>query len=108
MNNQNAIVRFMNALVLTKKRKHPPNFEGYLVIGAGLPRTGTLSIATALEILLKGPCYHMKEVLDGGKVERDHWQNVFDGKVSDKDWIDFLEGRGFRSGVDYPISHHFE
>ena len=50
----------------------------------------------------------MKQVLDGGKVERDHWQNVFDGKISDKDWIDYLEGRGFRSGVDYPISHYFE
>ena len=108
MNIQNPIVSFMNALVLTKEAKYPPNFDGYLVIGAGLPRTGTLSIATALEILLKGPSYHMKQVLDGGKIERDHWQNVFDGKISDEDWKDFLEGRGFRSGVDYPISHHFE
>ena len=32
------------------------------VIGAGYPRTGTLSIHKALEQLLEGKCYHMKTV----------------------------------------------
>jgi hypothetical protein len=32
------------------------------VIGAGLPRTGTASLRTALEVLLGAPCYHMREV----------------------------------------------
>ena len=50
----------------------------------------------------------MRQVLDGGKVEQDHWEKVFSEKVSDEEWKQFLEGRGFRSGVDYPISHHFE
>ena len=36
-----------------------PNFAGFVVIGAGLPRTGTLSLQAALSILLDGPCYHM-------------------------------------------------
>lgn len=31
---------------------------GLLVIGAGLPRTGTLSTRAALQHLLGGPCYH--------------------------------------------------
>ena len=41
------------------------------VIGAGLGRTGTLSLKVALEQIGFGPCYHMAEVLmalDGGTV----------------------------------------
>ena len=33
------------------------------LIGAGLPRTGTLSQKVALEMLGLGPCYHMVTVL---------------------------------------------
>ena len=98
----------MSAILLPKLQNCDPNYNGYMVIGAGLPRTGTLSISSALEILLDGPCYHMRQVLDGGIVEQDHWEKVFNDKVSDEEWKQFLEGRGFRSGVDYPISHHFE
>lgn len=32
------------------------------VVGAGLGRTGTLSLKLALEQLLGAPCYHMAEV----------------------------------------------
>ncbi|NEY91751.1 sulfotransferase family protein [Tabrizicola oligotrophica] len=32
------------------------------VVGAGLGRTGTTSLKSALEFLLKAPCYHMDEV----------------------------------------------
>ena len=50
----------------------------------------------------------MDKVRDGGEIEINHWKKVFAGQVTDNDWKDFLEGRGFRSGVDYPISHYFE
>ena len=33
------------------------------VIGAGLGRTGTLSLRRALEELDLGPCHHMEEVI---------------------------------------------
>ena len=33
------------------------------VVGAGLGRTGTMSLQRALEHLLAEPCYHMLEVL---------------------------------------------
>jgi len=36
--------------------------DGLLVIGAGLPRTGTTSMKFALERLLGGTCYHMFNV----------------------------------------------
>ena len=36
--------------------------------GAGLPRTGTLSMKSALTTLLKGKCYHMAEYFMGSQV----------------------------------------
>ena len=107
-NNKNVIQNTLSTILLPKEEGYSPNFDGYMVIGAGLPRTGTLSMKTALEKLLNGPCYHMRQVLDGGNDEIVHWEKVLNGKISPEEWKLFLEGRGFRSGVDYPISHHFK
>ncbi len=84
----------------------------FVVIGAGLPRTGTTSTMTALQLLLPGRCHHMQSVFKIGKEEIDFWskamedQQMKSGKkiLSDEDWINFLEGRGFSAGVDFPIS----
>ena len=78
---QSMISQIKKAIALPKQDRYPPNYDGYLVIGAGLPRTGTLSMATALEILLKGPSYHMKQVMDGGEIEQNHWKKVFSGQL---------------------------
>lgn len=42
------------------------------LIGAGLGRTGTLSLKVALERIGYGPCYHMMEVLVAPERAR-HW-----------------------------------
>ncbi len=41
------------------------------VIGAGLPRTGTLTQKVALEMLGLGPCYHWVDVL----ADLDRWRS---------------------------------
>jgi Sulfotransferase domain len=72
------------------------------VIGAGLPRTATLSQKIALEMLGLGPCYHMVNVLaDLDEVPR--WRDAFEG---DPDWRQIFDG--FQSTVDWPASffHH--
>src|SRR5438045_1899686 len=66
------------------------------VVGAGLGRTGTLSLKLALEKLLGGPCYHMAEVFEHmGHVPIWHdaalgkpvdWDKLFDGYVATVDW----------------------
>jgi hypothetical protein len=63
------------------------------VIGAGLPRTGTLTLKAALERLGFGPCYHMfdhLELIDRWLPEppRDleGWARVFEGYRSVADW----------------------
>ena len=66
------------------------------IVGAGVGRTGTLSLKLALEQLLGGPCYHMAEVFS----HPDHvamwhaaalgdppdWDVLFDGYVAAVDW----------------------
>jgi hypothetical protein len=69
---------------------------GLRVIGAGLGRTGTMSLKFALERLLGGPCYHMIEVrrhdghIDAWRLaalgEPPDWHGMFDGYVAAVDW----------------------
>lgn len=73
-----------------------------LVIGAGLPRTGTKSLSRALEVLLGGTCHHMVEVL----ARPEHiplWRAAADG--ADVDWDDLLDG--YDAVTDWPASAHW-
>ena len=67
------------------------------VIGAGYPRTGTMSLKLALEHLGFGPCHHMIEVLHHPE------QALLWGRAFDEDGIDFDEVlAGYRSACDAP------
>lgn len=43
------------------------------MIGAGLPRTGTLSLKAALTQLYHGKCYHMMDVAAGDQEDVNAW-----------------------------------
>jgi hypothetical protein len=66
------------------------------VIGAGLGRTGTMSLKLALEELGFGPCYHMSEVA-GGNGAFPLWVEAAKGNA---DWEKIFEG--YSSTTDYP------
>lgn len=71
------------------------------VIGAGLPRTGTLTQKVALEMLGFGPCYHMVNLFaDWGQLAV--WQEAFEGG---RDWGRIFAG--CQSEVDWPGSFYF-
>jgi len=91
-------------------RDPPPNYSGLVVIGAGLPRTGTFSLKYALSQLLEGPCYHMANLAySNSNVDVNHWHKLFlGGKCSKQEWIDFYEGNGFRATVDFPSALFFK
>jgi hypothetical protein len=66
------------------------------VIGAGLGRTGTMSLKLALERLLGGKCYHMVELFEhleehtplwhaAARGEAVDWDRIFDGYVATVD-----------------------
>lgn len=72
------------------------------VIGAGLGRTGTYSLKLALERLLGGPCYHMKEVFD--RLEHvPHWHAAAEGRSVD--WNSLFEG--YVATVDWPSASFY-
>ena len=66
------------------------------VVGAGLGRTGTLSLKLALERLLGAPCYHMLEVFQhpehvalwhaAARGEPVDWHALFSGYAAAVDW----------------------
>lgn len=67
------------------------------VIGAGYPRTGTLSLKLALEHLGFGPCHHMIEVIHN-PAQALLWAHAYD-----EDGIDFDEVlKGYNSSCDAP------
>lgn len=72
------------------------------LIGAGLPRTGTLSQKVALEMLGLGPCYHMVNVL-GDLSQAARWRQVFDGSLPA---AEVLEGHPVT--VDWPAGPYYE
>ncbi len=71
------------------------------LIGAGLPRTGTLSQKVALEILGVGPCYHMVNVL-ADLDEAPKWGAAFEGNP---DWEGILGEH--QATVDWPGSYFY-
>lgn len=71
------------------------------LIGAGLPRTATLSQQAALEILGLTPCHHMQEVFkDMTQVAA--WHEALDGRVSAAELLE-----GYEAMVDWPGSYYY-
>ena len=73
------------------------------VIGAGLGRTGTLSLKLALERLLGGPCYHMVELFK----HPEHvqvWEQALEGHPPD--WDAFFAA--YRATVDWTGAAFYE
>ena len=74
------------------------------VIGAGLSRTGTLSLKLALEQLGFGPCFHMVEfVKPEYEPRRVLWEAVRDG--GEPDWEAMFAG--FATAVDMPACLYY-
>jgi len=67
------------------------------VIGAGLGRTGTMSLKFALERLGFGPCYHMIEFMAHVPTHLPPWLGAIEGHA---DWEAVFDG--YVSTVDYP------
>ncbi len=71
------------------------------IIGAGLPRTATLTQKIALEMLGYAPCYHMVDVLsDLSRVAP--WAKAFEGGTN---WDELFAG--YQATVDWPGSFFY-
>jgi hypothetical protein len=72
------------------------------LIGAGLPRTATLSQKLGLEVLGLGPCYHMVEVLKDLRIAED-WFDALEGHA---DWDRIFAG--YPATVDWPAAFFYK
>jgi hypothetical protein len=72
------------------------------VIGAGLPRTGTLTQKLALEQLGFGPAYHWVNVIADLDQQVDLWNSALDGGSP---WEEVFAGH--RSTVDWPGGYFY-
>ena len=72
------------------------------LIGAGLPRTGTLTQKEALEMLGLGPCYHWVDVLADLDGQVPQWEGALEGGVPPAPILD-----GYRSTVDWPGGYFY-
>ncbi len=71
------------------------------LIGAGLPRTATLTQRAALEILGFAPCYHMQNVFaDMSEVGR--WNDALHGELPPAEILE-----GYAAMVDWPASYYY-
>ncbi len=71
------------------------------VIGAGLPRTGTLSQKVALEMLGLAPCHHMVEVF-ANLPEARLWRQAMEGELPAAEIL-----AGHPACVDWPGAYHY-
>ena len=69
------------------------------IFGAGVGRTGTLSLRMALEQLGLGPCHHMKVVLENPPHHVPLWNDAIAGTP---DWSAIYAG--MMSAVDWPTA----
>ena len=72
------------------------------VFGAGIGRTGTMSLKLALERLGVGPCHHMIEVLGNMSSQLPLWQEAVAGRP---DWDAIYQG--YQSAVDWPTARFY-
>jgi hypothetical protein len=71
------------------------------LIGAGMPRTGTLTQKMSLEMLGLGPCYHMVDVL-ADLEQAELWKQALAGEPR---WSEIFDG--FHSTVDWPGAYFY-
>lgn len=72
------------------------------VFGAGVGRTGTMSLRVALETLGLGPCHHMEVVLDDMTGQVPLWVDALNGQP---DWAAIYAG--FNAAVDWPTASFY-
>ncbi len=71
------------------------------LIGAGLPRTATLSQKVGLEVVGQGPCYHMVNILANLDLAP-QWRRALHGEGQ---WDEIFDG--FEATVDWPGSFFY-
>merc|ERR1712066_586911 len=76
--------------------------DNFVLLGAGLPRTGTMSTRAALSSVLGGQVYHMLSVAMERPDHHHLWRKALAGTITRADWDLILQD--YVAGLDYPVS----
>jgi len=79
-------------------------YKEFVLVGVGLPRTGTLSTKLALEMILPGKCYHMVDALSF----QDEWVKILRNDTTDDEFASHFTSNGYVAAVDFPFSICYE
>ena len=82
----------------------PTKPQPMLVIGAGLPRTGTASLQRAVTVL-GYKSYHMQNAL-GDAADIEQWVALAEGTALFNDTANFISRQGYNATFDYPTSDY--
>jgi len=86
------------------QNKNINKYDTLVVTGAGLCRTGTLSLQTALTHLLGAKCFHfMTDLLAGDQEDIDVTLRAMHGDMTSQNWRDYLLGKEYAAAVDFPM-----
>ena len=86
-----------------------PNYDGFLVIVVGLSAWNVecmVSMHAAMSTLLDGACYHDWTPIRNPS-DNEHWRKASLFALTKKDWMVFLEGRGYRAGVGHLFMKYY-
>lgn len=100
-------VEMLRALLSDPPRVSVSPSEPLHIVGAGLPRTGTSSLRSALNYL-GYRTYHMVSILEDGGTDAQKWADVGTGRSPPEDIFRFLGESGYNATLDYPSSDFFE
>jgi len=97
----------INPRSVTANIKHQDTEVEFVLIGAGLPRTGTSSTFAALEQLLPGKCHHMLRAFTGPNDSK-FWTLAGRGELGEEEWRQFIKTEGLSASVDFPMSLYWK
>ena len=103
------LLRFLPWTLLQKDEKQLPGEVEFLLIGSGLPRTGTKSTHAAMSYILPGRCHHMSSVITcaSGKNAK-FWLSALADRITDEDWRTFMDEEGLSATVDFPSAYFWK
>ena len=91
---------------LEKKSTQVP--DTLVALGAGLSRTGTLSLKAALTELLHGRCAHGIDTLAGDQEDIDVVVKATAGEMEPEDWRNYFLGKKYVAAVDIPFNINYK
>ena len=101
-----SLLSYLPWSLLHQDHKDVPDNVEYILVGDGLPRTGTKSTQAALNYLLPGKCHHMSSVVTSSNGKNaQFWLAALAEDLPHQDWKTFVKSEGLSASLDFPSAY---